>query len=230
MSVSDLILFSTGPYILGSISGAYVLGRMIKGVDLRLLGTKTLGISNASKHLGFWAIPALVFWDVGCKGILPIWITRFVFGHSEEVQALVGICTILGHNWPVFLKFHGGRGIATVYGITLSLYPFNLPLEFVVLGITSLIGKRLFTDGAVGTLIGVTLLPIVSLFWGRSISIIAMMLGILVLVLVKRLLGNSIPHLGREVNLKVMLNRLVYDRDIASKKDWIRGEHNASGS
>ena len=47
MSVSDLILFSTGPYILASISGAYVLGRMIKGVDLRLLGTKTLGISNA---------------------------------------------------------------------------------------------------------------------------------------------------------------------------------------
>ena len=66
MSVSDLILFSTGPYILASISGAYVLGRMIKGVDLRLLGTKTLGISNASKYIGFWAIPALVFWDVVC--------------------------------------------------------------------------------------------------------------------------------------------------------------------
>lgn len=226
MSVSDLILFSTGPYILGSISGAYVLGRMIKGVDLRLLGTKTLGISNASKHIGFWAIPALVFWDVVCKGILPIWITRFVFGHPEELQLVVGICVILGHNWPVFLKFHGGRGIATVYGITLSLYPPRLPLEFLILSITSLIGKRLFMDGAVGILIGVTLLPLVAFFWDRSVPIIAMMLGILVLILLKRLMGNSRPHFRRDSHFRLILNRLVYDRDIASKKDWIQGRNN----
>jgi len=226
MSVSDLILFSTGPYILGSISGAYVLGRMIKGVDLRLLGTKTLGISNASKYIGFWAIPALVFWDVVCKGILPIWITRFVFGHPEEIQAMVGVCVILGHNWPVFLKFHGGRGIATVYGITLSLYPPRLPLEFLVLGITSLIGKRLFMDGAVGILIGVTLLPLVGFFWDRSGPIIVMMLGILFLVLLKRLMGNSRPHLRKDIHFRLILNRLVYDRDIASKEDWIQGRNN----
>ena len=224
MSVGDLILFSMASYLVGSISGAYVLGRVTKGIDLRLLGTKTLGISNASKYLGFWTIPVLVFWDGACKGILPIWIARFLFGQTDEIQAVVGICAILGHNWPVFLKFHGGRGIATVYGLTLSLYPPKIPLEFLVLSLASLIGKRLLSDGALGVLFGVILLPIVSLYWNRSIPIILMMLGILVLVLLKRLLGNTRPYLSKEFNRKLIINRLLYDRDIASKKDWFRNE------
>lgn len=199
-----------------------MLGRMVKGIDLRQYGTKTLGISNASRYLGFWTMPGLVFWDGGCKGIFLVWATRFIFDYSDEVQALVGLCVMMGHNWPVFLRFHGGRGIAIVYGLTLALYPPKFPLEFLVLGAASLLGRKLFKEASLGVLIGVMLLPGVSYFWGRSVPIILMMLGILILVLLKRLSGNSSITLIRNFQKSVVINRLLYDRDISSKEDWLR--------
>ena len=194
---------------------------MVKGIDLRQHGTKTLGISNANRYLGFWTIPSLVFWDVVCKGIFLVWATRFVFDYSQEVQALVGLCVLMGHNWPVFLRFHGGRGIAVVYGLTLSLYPAEFPLEFLALGAASLVGRKLFKEASLGVLIGVMLLPGVSYVWGRSVPIILMMLGILILVLLKRLSGNSLTNLIRNFQKSIVINRLLYDRDISSKEDWL---------
>src|SRR4030043_1359938 len=114
-----LIIFA---YFFGSIPLSYLAGR-IRGIDLSKQGTHQVGAGNlwrmTSRKLGL----IVGFFDF-IKGILMVGVSQHQ-GLDAGQQLVVGLAVIIGHNWPVFLRFHGGRGIATLLGLALILPVLN---------------------------------------------------------------------------------------------------------
>lgn len=126
-------------YLLGSIPFGYLLGRM-QGIDIRQSGSKNIGATNTGRVLGKkWGIICFVL-DV-LKGLLPALVAGIRMGlvdltHWQDVEVSiplpesqflwlgVGIASILGHMFPIYLKLRGGKGVATAFGVMLGIYPF----------------------------------------------------------------------------------------------------------
>jgi glycerol-3-phosphate acyltransferase PlsY len=143
-------------YLLGSVPFAYIFGR-IKGIDIRKVGDRNVGAFNAFRHLGLGWGSATLAADIG-KGALSILAAK-ALGASELVVFMAGVAAVIGHNWPVFLRFKGGRGLAVVIGVLLALLPREM-LIAAVFGITVLVVTRS------SVWLGVALfLPLVLLCW-----------------------------------------------------------------
>jgi glycerol-3-phosphate acyltransferase PlsY len=100
---------------MGSIPTAYIAGIIINGRDIRRMGDGNMGAQNAFRQLGP-STGILVGIIDAVKGVLVI-IIAYVVGISQPAILLVGIAAVIGHNWPIFLGFHGGRGECTTIGI-----------------------------------------------------------------------------------------------------------------
>ncbi|GEM_PF-107621 len=121
--ITATVLLISGSYLLGALPSAYLLARVVRGIDIREYGSGNVGISNFSVHVGnLWAVPVVLF-DIFIKGMLPVVLASDkVLGLGTGVEAGAGIASILGHNWSVWLKFTGGRGMATVLGVVAPLH------------------------------------------------------------------------------------------------------------
>jgi glycerol-3-phosphate acyltransferase PlsY len=106
-------------YLLGSIPTAYVAGRMRGAGDIRRLGDGNVGARNAYHQLGPKTGIIIFFIDTG-KGALPVLLAQAV-GAPQVTFLVTGAATVVGHNWPVFLGFRGGRGESTTIGVLLTL-------------------------------------------------------------------------------------------------------------
>ncbi len=113
-------------YFIGSIPTAYILGRLVKGIDIRQFGSGNVGATNVFRVLGKgWGLVAFII-DV-LKGMLPLIILGdFLVAKDLAVSAsllriILGISSVCGHNWTIFLNFKGGKGIATSLGVLLGL-------------------------------------------------------------------------------------------------------------
>ena len=106
-------------YLLGSIPTAYIAGRLLKGRDIRQMGDGNIGAQNAFRQLGAKIGTAVFFIDAG-KGALAIIIAQAV-SLPQLAILIAGVAAVIGHNWPVFLGFRGGRGEATTIGVLLTL-------------------------------------------------------------------------------------------------------------
>ncbi len=114
-------------YIVGSIPSAYLLAKWLRGVDIRVIGYRNAGVANVWRQLSPKAGVLVLLVDAG-KGIAAVSIAR-KFMPGDTAAMLAGIAAVAGHNWPAFLKFHGGRGAATAIGVLTSVLPFvALPL------------------------------------------------------------------------------------------------------
>jgi glycerol-3-phosphate acyltransferase PlsY len=107
-------------YLLGSLPFAYLVSWR-KGVDIRRVGDFNVGAFNVFRHVGLEAGLITLVLDIG-KGATAVVIARAL--HVNEVIYLAGIAAVLGHNWPVFLGFRGGRGEATAVGVLLATVPW----------------------------------------------------------------------------------------------------------
>src|SRR4030065_2012301 len=125
-------------YLLGSIPFAYIIGKL-SGLDIRKIGDRNVGTFNIFRHAGLIAGIATLTADVG-KGALAIVIAKAISGH-ELVVFGAGVAAVIGHNWPVFLHFRGGRGLAVVIGGVLSLLPIEM-LIAAAIGIAVLVVTR----------------------------------------------------------------------------------------
>lgn len=106
-------------YIIGSIPTAYIAGRIAKGGDIRQLGDGNMGSQNAFRQFGT-SIGITVGIIDAAKGITAIIIAQLA-GVSQILVLLAGAAAVIGHNWPVFLDFRGGRGECTTIGVLLTL-------------------------------------------------------------------------------------------------------------
>jgi glycerol-3-phosphate acyltransferase PlsY len=113
-------------YLLGSFPTGFVMTRLITGEDLRSVGSGGTGATNARRALGskWGAVVALI--DV-VKGVLAVVIARWLDA-SDITVALTGVLVVAGHCWPVWLRFRGGKGVATGAGAAFALSPWALLL------------------------------------------------------------------------------------------------------
>lgn len=112
-----LILFG---YLLGSVPTGVLAGRLF-GVDVRTVGSGNIGTANVLRAAGKWAAILTLVGDM-LKGLVPVVIARLVLD-NEWAVALVAFAAVAGHCWPVFLKFRGGKAVATGAGTSIGLAP-----------------------------------------------------------------------------------------------------------
>ena len=116
-------------YLLGSVPTSVWLGRAMKGIDLRAHGSGNAGATNAFRVLGKPIGVVVLLLDTG-KGYLAVYLSHFqdrIPSHSEGwiiLQIALGVLAVIGHLYPVFAGFRGGKGVATLAGAGLALHPF----------------------------------------------------------------------------------------------------------
>ncbi len=120
----NLIIAAILSYLIGSIPSGFILGKLIKKIDIRKHGSGNLGASNVFRTLGpKWGVLTLIL-DL-IKGLVcVIFISKLVdpaFIDINTVKVLFGVCAVVGHIWTIFLKFKGGKGVATATGVFLGL-------------------------------------------------------------------------------------------------------------
>ena len=126
-----------GAYLIGSIPSAYIMGRLRKGIDIRKVGTRNMGAMNVFYQVGFAAGITVLAVDIS-KGVAAVALARWL-GVPLVAQLLAGATVVIGHGFPVFLKFRGGRGGATCIGVLVFLMPWGIPFYAAIFGICLLL-------------------------------------------------------------------------------------------
>jgi glycerol-3-phosphate acyltransferase PlsY len=138
------IIFLIISYLLGSIPWALIIGKLVKGIDIREHGSKNMGATNAFRVLGF-KYGLLVFALDALKGGIILFIMKHNFFNFDLGDFIIhplsyGACAFLGHLFPIFAKFKGGKGMATASGIVLFYHPIAFTaglITFIIVIITT---------------------------------------------------------------------------------------------
>ena len=108
-------------YVVGSFPTAYLLTRRLKGVDIRTVGSRNPGDFNVFHIVGSWAGITVLAVDA-LKGAATVLAIQALNGHDAAIFA-GALGAVAGHNWPVFLSFRGGKGVAVIFGLSLAIIP-----------------------------------------------------------------------------------------------------------
>lgn len=199
-------LLLIGAYLLGSLPTAYLLARWLRGIDLREVGSGNVGGSNLRATVGLWATVSVGLFDVA-KGALPVWLARQLeLGETAAIGA--GLAAIAGHNWPPWLRFRGGRGMASTLGVLLVLFPVGLAWVLGSLALGALTDQVALLHG-----LGVLSLPLLSLALSQASPITRLTVALVTLMIVKRLEANQGRQALTPSQRRVWLTRLLHDRD-----------------
>lgn len=135
-------------YLLGSINPAYFIGRW-KGTDLKENGSGNLGASNATSILG-WKIGILVAVHDVLKGAVAVWLAMLLFPHTAHAGEIAGLSAVLGHIFPFYLSFRGGKGFASYVGMTIAL-DWKLAIAVIVLAFVITVVTDYIALGTIAT-------------------------------------------------------------------------------
>lgn len=153
-------------YVIGSIPSGLILGKTLWHVDLRQHGSKNIGATNAWRTLG--KLPGfIVFVADLLKGMLGVYLGMMLVG-SSTAMIIGGIMAIVGHSLSLFLKFKGGKGVATGLGVLIMLMPSVSAIVFLVWLIVVLISKYV----SLGSIIAAVLVPVCAFIMGLSFDFV----------------------------------------------------------
>jgi glycerol-3-phosphate acyltransferase PlsY len=122
MTIPDRILPVLISYLIGAVPFGLLFTRLFSGTDVRSVGSGNIGATNVLRAAGKKAAVLTLLADA-LKGYLPVFIIHLMFG-DDVTTALAAAAAILGHNFPVYLKFKGGKGVATSFGVVLAVSPW----------------------------------------------------------------------------------------------------------
>ncbi len=155
-SILALTITTLAAYLLGAVPIARLVASGLFGADLSSAGSGNYGATNALRVVGPAAGGLILAADV-IKGILAALIPGLLFPNHPEIQAIAALAAVIGHNWSVFNRFTGGRGVATGIGAGLVIYPVVVVVA-VVAGVALVVAIRYVSLGSLlGTLIAVVL-------------------------------------------------------------------------
>jgi glycerol-3-phosphate acyltransferase PlsY len=194
--ISGLVLAALGGYLLGSIPFGLVLTRLAGLGDIRAIGSGNIGATNVLRTGNKGLAAATLILDSG-KGAFAAWLAGTYV--SPEAGAVAGLFAVLGHNFPVWLKFKGGKGVATTLGVLLAVaWPVGLAacLTWVAMAAA-------FRYSSLAALVALALSPFYALIWSDVwVTVTALILGVLAILRhranIQRLVTGTEPRIGRK--------------------------------
>ena len=212
-------------YLIGAVPVSYLLGRALGGIDLRQHGSGNVGASNLASQMGRkWWLPTAAI-DMG-RGAGPILVGQYALGLGDACWwlMLTPLFTILGNNWSPFLRFAGGRSVGAWAGGLLGLSP-----PFFAVGLVLyILGWRVTRRSAEWLLAVMVALPVMAIAWperwllvGGNEQLAGLAAAGAALILIKRVASNGQPAPAGAPRGTVIFNRLLRDRDIADREEWL---------
>jgi len=188
-------------YGVGSIPTGVLIGRWQKGIDIRQHGSGNIGMTNVLRTVGKEAAALTLLGDLA-KGLIPVllavsWLT------SPWAIGLVGLAAILGHMYPLFAGFQGGKVVATTLGVFISLLTAPLLVACLVWGACVALRRQV----SLGSLAAAAALPLVALLWRAPMAYVVYALVAAALIWyrhrenIQRLLAGTEPTIGQRVKL-----------------------------
>lgn len=203
-------------YLLGSIPAAFIITRLVKGGDIRRMGGGNVGGLNVFREVGLWPALTVGIIDFG-KGAAAVTIAKWGLNVPDAYVLLAGLAAVVGHNWMVWLKFSGGKGMGAAMGSLLVLMPTygyspQLGIFFAIIIIPLLITRNV----ALSMFLGLASLPI--LVWFGTHSGYATIIAVaLLLIIVVKFLPTAIAALRKSGMAALGIDR--WQRDKSQVKD-----------
>ena len=198
-----LSLLVLAAYLLGSVPNGLLIAR-VKGIDLQQAGSGNIGATNVFRCVGKgWGVLAFALDAV--KGFVPAFVfPRLVAGAPDWLGLACGVAAVAGHNWPVWLKFKGGKGVSTSAGMLLGIAPAAVGVGFVVFAVTVALTRFV----SLGSILAAVAVPAayISMTGGanRLLAGALVVMGLLVIVKhranIGRLLKGTEPRIAGKRN------------------------------
>lgn len=169
--MTALLAVAAAGYLLGSLPTGLLVVRALTGTDIRTLGSGNIGTVNVYRVAGLGASALVLAVDM-LKGAAAVLLAR-AWGQAETAQVTAGLAAIAGHNWSLFLRFRGGKGIATSFGVLLAISPLVGLVAAAVWG--AVVGISQYAS--LGSLLGVASVPL--LMWWRREPLPHLVFGII---------------------------------------------------
>ena len=152
-------------YLIGSIPTAYLAGKILKGIDIREVGSGNIGATNVFRAVGKTAGVGVLVIDI-LKGVIPVLLAARMtpLPYVEALKIGAGIAAICGHNWTIFLNFKGGKGVATTTGVLVTLAPLATLGAFVIFVATVSLTRYI----SLGSIMGASSVPFLILYFNRG--------------------------------------------------------------
>jgi len=180
-------------YLLGSVPFGYIIGKLFKKIDIREYGSRNIGATNAFRILGPVLASLVLIGDIG-KGIFSIYLVRFLNIDSLFILVIAGFAVICGHDWSVFLKFKGGKGVATTFGVIFSFNSMISILAITVWGIVMVLSKY----ASLSSILSLTSVAIFMILFKQPYEYIIFSFAIIILAIFKHKENIKRLKLGKE--------------------------------
>ncbi|MDD5727843.1 MAG: glycerol-3-phosphate 1-O-acyltransferase PlsY [Victivallales bacterium] len=207
-----LILIALASYLIGAIPWGYLIGKR-HGVDIRTLGSRNIGATNVTRVIGKWNGRLCFLLDF-LKGFIPVLAVTFLLRGNfirdeyQISQMLAALCAVLGHMFPVYLWFRGGKGVSTAAGALLALAPYSFAVAGAVWAVVYLISRYV----SLASIAAAAVLPVTATFiyffkndlYPRSPYVLAFLYLLAVLAIlrhtsnIKRLLNGTENRFRKE--------------------------------
>jgi glycerol-3-phosphate acyltransferase PlsY len=198
-----IILSILSGYLLGSINAALVIGKVFFKKDIRNYGSGNAGTTNVLRTFGKGAAAAVLVVDF-LKGILACLAGQMLTGEIENIGwagvYLAGFAAVIGHNWPVFFGFRGGKGVLTSFAVILYMSPVPALICLAVFIIVVSLTKYV----SLGSIIAAILWPVVSIFFDLPalMLVIAVLMVILIIIRHKENITRLFQGTEKKLNFK----------------------------
>lgn len=177
--LSQKIIYLIASYLAGSIPTGYIVAKIFADIDIRKEGSHNVGATNVFRVVGIRAGMITLAVDF-LKGYGPIQMGERFFPEHSIIIIAAGLLAILGHMWPIFLAFTGGKGVATAAGVFLALLPVP---TLIAVGVF-LVVVALWRTISLGSLSAAVVLPLVTWLMGESLPLVifSTLIGLLVII------------------------------------------------
>lgn len=188
-------------YLIGCINNAYIFTKYIKKTDIRKFGSGNAGATNVLRVLGIKAALLVFAFDI-LKGVIAVLLGRLIAGDIGGLVA--GIAVVCGHNWPIFLEFRGGKGIATSLGVIIVINPiialYSLLIGVIIIAISKYV--------SLGSMLGSFSFLVLNIIYFKSVNMLIFAIILTILAIfqhrsnIKRLLNGTESKLGQKTKVK----------------------------
>lgn len=194
-----VILSIAAGYLLGSLNAALIVSKAFYKKDIRDFGSGNAGLTNVLRTFGKGAAAAVLVLDI-LKGILACFVGQLLTGNSENMGWAAGFAAVIGHNWPVFFGFKGGKGVLTSFAVILYISPLPalicLAVFIIVVSLTRYV--------SLGSIVAAITWPVVSIFFDLPalMLVIAVLMAIMIVIRHKENIARLFQGTEKKLSFK----------------------------